>query len=173
MAISSTEFIQRYLEDSIALEQAVEVRLRSMAKDCSAGPAHDLFIHHADQAREHAAKLTNRLRQIGGTPSTTKGIVAHLFGNILQKPPVASHTTDRETQDLLLAYSLQHTAIAVYEALHAAADYLGDTETSVIAQSTQTDQRKAAEAFWNALGGAAVSAVQHERASSAERAANL
>lgn len=173
MAISSTEFIQRYLEDSIALEQSVEVRLRSMAKDCQAQAVRDLFVQHADEAREHAARLTTRLRQLGGTPSATKGIVAHLFGNLLNKPPVASSTTDRETQDLLLAYSLQHTAIAVYEALHAAADYLGDVETSELAQATQADQRKAAEAFWNGLGGAAVSAVQHERASSAERAANL
>ena len=173
MAISSTDFIQRYLEDAVALEQSVEVRLRSMAKDCHAQGVRDLFIHHADEAREHAAKLTNRLRQIGGTPSATKGIVAHLFGNLLNKPPVASRTTDRETQDLLLAYSLQHTAIAVYEALHAAADYLGDVETSALAQAKQEDQRKAAEDFWRSLGGAAVSAVQHERAASAERSANL
>ena len=173
MAISSTDFIQRYLEDAVALEQSVEVRLRSMAKDCHAQGVRDLFIHHADEAREHAAKLTNRLRQIGGTPSATKGIVAHLFGNLLNKPPVASGTTDRETQDLLLAYSLQHTANAVYEALHAAADYLGDVETSALAQAKQEDQRKAAEDFWRSLGGAAVSAVQHERAASAERAANL
>lgn len=173
MAISSTEFIQRYLEDAIAFEQTVETRLRSMAKDCHAGSVKDRFIHHADEAREHVARLTHRLGQIGGTPSAAKGIVAHVFGNLLRRPPVASHTTDRETQDLLLAYTLQHTSIAVYEALHAAADYLGDIETSTLAQAIQTDERSAADNFWKALGGAAVSAVQHERAASAERAANL
>jgi ferritin-like metal-binding protein YciE len=172
MAVTASEFIQRYLQDAIALEQTVEVRMRSMAKDCNEGAAKELFLRHADESREQTTQLTTRLRQTGGSPSATKGVVAHLLGNLRRRAPVASSTTDRETQDLLLAYALQHTSIAVYEALHAAADYLGDLETSALAQRIQAEEQKAAESFWKLLGGAAVSAIQHERAAGAEWAAH-
>jgi ferritin-like metal-binding protein YciE len=170
---SAAEFIQRYLQDAIALEQTVEVQMRSMAKDCEEGLIKELFLSHADQTRKQAEELTHRLRQIGGNPSTTKSILAHIFGNVPRSAPIAASTADRVTQNLLLGFSIESSSSAMYEALRATAEYLGDIETSALAKRIQTTEQSMAQKFWNQIPSAAISAVEHERLAGAQRAANI
>jgi ferritin-like metal-binding protein YciE len=170
---SSAEFIQRYLQDAIALEQTVEVQMRAMAKDCEEGLIKELFLSHADQTRKQAEELSHRLRQIGGTPSTTKNILAHIFGSVPRSAPIAASTADRMTQNLLLGFSIESSCGAMYEALRATAEYLGDIETSALAKRIQQAEQTTAQRFWNQIPSAAISAVEHERQTGAQQAANF
>jgi ferritin-like metal-binding protein YciE len=149
------EAICRYLEDAIAAENNFEHQLRAFATESDQPELKALFLEHADETALQQQRLTARLEALGGKPSGWKGFMANLFG-LSPKTAQAGHDpSEKGTQDLMMAYAVEHSEIAMYEALAAAAETCGDTETAALARSIQLEERRTADRVWAHLAPAA------------------
>jgi ferritin-like metal-binding protein YciE len=147
--------IKRYLVDAIAAEKSFETQLRGFAKEATLAQARTLFEQHAEETRLQYEQLTSRLEALGGSPSTMKSLLAHVF-NLSPKAAQLGHDDrERTTQDLIMAFSVENAEIAMYEALITAAEATGDSETAALARRIQAQERETAEKVWNAIEPAA------------------
>jgi ferritin-like metal-binding protein YciE len=148
---SPTEAICRYLEDAIAAENSFEHQLRQFAKEVEQPELQQLFEQHAEETKIQEQRLTARLEALGGRPSGMKGFMANMFGFT---PKVAQMGHDRAeigTQDLMMAFAVENSEIAMYEALAISAAACGDLETEQLAREIQDEERLTADKVWNHL----------------------
>lgn len=144
--------IQRYLEDAIAAEQTFENQLRTFAAETDDPTLKALFAQHAEETQSQQDRLTARLAALGGHPSGLKSFLGTLFGMMPKTAQVGHHEAERSTQDLMMAFAVEHSEIAMYEALAVAAEAAGDTETAALARQIQAEEQKTAEKIWSVLG---------------------
>jgi ferritin-like metal-binding protein YciE len=159
---SSSELIQRYLQDIIASEKAFESQLRSMGEDSDNPRLEELFSTHADQTKQQYNRLTSRLRALGGSPSATKSFIAHVFNAVPRAGQIGQRDEDRNTQNLIVAYAIEQSEVATYEALKVAAETVGDTATRQIAEEIQREEQMAAQRIWSLLPANARLAVERQ-----------
>jgi len=159
---SSSELIQRYLQDIIASEKAFESQLRSMGEDSDNPRLEDLFSAHADETKRQYTRLTSRLQALGGSPSTTKSFIAHVFNAVPRAGQIGQRDEDRNTQNLIVAYAIEQSEVATYEALKVAAHTVGDVATVQIAEEIQREEQMAAQKIWNLLPANARLAVERQ-----------
>jgi hypothetical protein len=160
--ISSSELIQRYLQDIIASEKAFESQLRSMSEDSTNPRVGELFSYHADETKRQYIRLTSRLQALGGSPSTAKSFIAHVFNAIPRAGQIAQRDEDRNTQNLIIAYAIEQSEVATYEALKVAAQTVGDAATVQIAEEIQREEQRAAQKIWDLLPANARLAVERQ-----------
>jgi ferritin-like metal-binding protein YciE len=147
----AVDVIRRYLEDAIAAEKSFETQLRGFSREGDNPMVQRLFAEHADETKFQYELLTRRLDALGGSPSMTKSFMAHMF-NLTPKAATLGHDKEeRTTQNLLMAYAVEHSEIGMYEALAAAADEAGDTETSRMARQIQQQERATADKVWGQI----------------------
>lgn len=145
------EVICRYIEDAIAAETAFESQLRTGAKEAELEEVRAIFAQHADETKRQHERLTARLEALGGKPSGAKSFLAHVFG-FAPKPAQMGHDrAERTTQDLIAAFAVENSEIAMYESLANAASAAGDTLTEALAREIQQEERMAAEKVWNMI----------------------
>jgi ferritin-like metal-binding protein YciE len=159
---SSSELIQRYLQDVIASEKAFESQLRSMAEDCDNPRLQELFASHADETKRQYNRLTSRLQVLGGSPSATKSFMAHIFNAVPRAGQIGQKEEDRNTQNLIIAYAIEQGEAATYEALKVAAQVVGDMPTAQLAEEIQREEQMAAQKIWNMLPIIARSSVERQ-----------
>ena len=159
---SSSDLIQRYLQDVIASEKAFESQLRSMARDSDDARIEELFVAHADETKRQYGRLTARLQALGGSPSTTKSFMAHVFNAVPRAGQIGQRDEDRNTQNLIIAYAIEQSEAATYEALKVAAQTVGDMPTAQIAEEIQREEQMAAQRIWNLLPATARSSVERQ-----------
>lgn len=145
------EIICRYLEDAIAAEKNFETTLRGNAKEADYEPCRILFEQHADETHRQWQRLENRLRELGGKPSGVKSFLAHMFGMAPKTAQMGHDDAEKTTQDLIMAYSVEASEIAMYEAMVAACEEAGDTVTAQLARDIQSEERRTAEQIWSHL----------------------
>jgi ferritin-like metal-binding protein YciE len=163
---SSSELIQRYLQDAIASEGAFESRLRSMAEEGDNPRVQELFASHADETKRQHSRLVSRLQILGGSPSKAKGIMAHIFGSVPKAGQLGQADEDKNTQNLVIAYAIEQSEVATYEALRVAAEAVGDIPTANLAEEIQREEQMAAQRIWNLI--AANARISVERQTSGE-----
>lgn len=139
------EVISRYLEDAIAAERNFEDQLIGMSKEADLPEVKQLFAKHAEETRRQHERLTARLESLGGSPSTTKSFLAHVFGFAPKTAQLGHEKAERTTQDLMIAFSVENSEIAMYEAMAVAAAAAGDRETEQLAREIQAEERRTAE----------------------------
>jgi ferritin-like metal-binding protein YciE len=76
---SPKKVLQRYLEDVIASEKSFESQLRTRATEGDYAPAKQFFASHASETESQHERLTARLEQLGGSASSVKTAMAHVF----------------------------------------------------------------------------------------------
>ena len=162
MATTSSELIQRYLQDAIASERAFESQLRSMAEEGDNPRVQELFVSHADESKRQCDRLTSRLQVLGGTPSTTKSIMAHIFGSIPKAGQIGQTEEDKNTQNLVMAYAIEQSEVASYEALKVAAETVGDIPTANLAEEIQREEQMTAQRIWNLIPANARLSVERQ-----------
>lgn len=149
MADSKQDVIQRYLQDAIAAESSFESQLLAFAKEGDDEEVQGAFRSHAQETRVQAARLTKRLDELGGSPSTAKGLLAHVLG-VSPKAAQLTHTPDeRLAQNLVMAYTVEMSECAMYEALACVAKVCGDAATERLAREIQEEERRTAEKVWS------------------------
>ena len=149
------EILKRYLQDTIAAERSFESQLRTFAREADDPQLQRLFAEHAEETRRQHEQLSARLEEIGGSPSAAKSFLAHLYGIAPRAGQLAQDQSERATQDLIIAFAVENSEIAMYEALAVAAMAAGDSETEQLARRIQEQERITADKVWRMLGPAA------------------
>lgn len=142
------EAIQRYLQDAIAAEQNFETQLRAFAAESEYPEVKQVFAQHAEETKGQHERLTARLEALGGKPSGMKSFLAHLFGLTPMAAQLGHDASERATQDLVMAFAVENSEVAMYESMATAAAACGDTETEQLARAIQQEERAAAEKVW-------------------------
>ena len=148
---SSCEIIRRYLQDAIAAEHNFETQLKAFSKEGDQLSVKNLFAEHAVETKHQHERLTTRLEQLGGSPSTMKSFFAHVFNFAPKAAQLGHEPTEKNSQDLIIAYAIENSEIAMYEELAVVAKFAGDSETEELAREIQQEERIAAEKVWNMI----------------------
>jgi ferritin-like metal-binding protein YciE len=156
---STTDVIRRYLKDAIAAENSFESQLRAFAKEGDDQQAHALFQQHAEETRSQIERLTSRLKQLGDSPSTMKSFMAHMFGMAPKTASMGHDESERVTQNLMMAYTVEHAEVAMYESLAIVAQSLGDDQTASLAREIQKEEETTARKVWALIPTAAAQSV--------------
>ncbi|HET8638425.1 MAG TPA: DUF892 family protein [Acidobacteriaceae bacterium] len=147
--------LRRYLADAVAAEQSSVERMEEMSGEGDHLAARQLFAQHQDQTRTQIERLRARLDALGGSPSELKAVVAHLIALVPKMVHKGHDESEISTQNLILAYALEHEEVAMYEALAATAAAAGDLQTEQLAREIQKEERHAAEMIWNLIANSA------------------
>jgi ferritin-like metal-binding protein YciE len=148
MAQTSNDVIRRYLEDAIAAEKSFETQLQGFAREGDDEEVEAAFAIHAAETRRQYERLITRLEELGGSPSTTKSFLAHVFGLAPKSAQVGHAPEERTTQNLIMAFTVENSECAMYEALAAAAEAAGDEATEKLAREIQADEKQTADKVW-------------------------
>ncbi|MBV8817439.1 MAG: DUF892 family protein [Acidobacteriaceae bacterium] len=152
--------ITRYLEDAIAAEKSFETQLNGFASEATLPVVRQMFEQHAVETRQQYEKLTAQLEALGGSTSTLKSFMAHVF-NMAPKAAQLGHTAEERTaQDLMMAFAVENSEVAMYESMIMAAESYGDTETAQLARMIQQQEQDTAKKVWNAIAPAAVAGFE-------------
>lgn len=141
--------LRRYLADAVAAEESHEAKLNEMSGEGNHVPARQLFAQHAEQTRSQHNRLQARLKALGGSPSSLKSAIAHLFTLVPKSTHFGHDVSEITTQNLILGYTMEHEEVAMYEALAATAAAAGDLQTEQLARDIQKEERHAAEMIWH------------------------
>jgi ferritin-like metal-binding protein YciE len=158
MAEASTDVINRYLEDAIAAEKSFETQLQGFSKEGDNEAVKAAFHQHAVETRRQYERLTARLESLGGSTSTAKSILAHLFNLSPRTAQIGHDKEERTTQNLIMAFAVENSELAMYQALISVAEAAGDTETAALAREIQTEEKRTADKVWSLLTPASLEA---------------
>lgn len=142
---NARDVIIRYLEDAIAAERAFETQLRGFAKEGDEPEAREMFLKHAEETRRQHELLANRLNSLGGTASGAKSFLATMFGLAPKTAQIGYDESERVTQNLIMAYSVENAEVAMYETLALAARSGGDAETEQLARTIQRQEQETSD----------------------------
>lgn len=147
--------LTRYLEDAIAAEKSFETQLKGFAGEATNEEARTAFSVHAVETRRQYELLTGRLNALGGEPSNLKSALAHFF-NAAPKAAQAGYTDEeRATQDLMMAFAVENSEVAMYESLVIAAEAFDDRQTVAVAREIQAQEKATAEKVWKLIAPSA------------------
>jgi ferritin-like metal-binding protein YciE len=152
---NAQDVIIRYLQDAIAAERAFETQLRGFAAEADEAQARDVFSQHAEETRHQHQLLSERLTSLGGTPSAGKSFLAGMFSLAPKTAQIGFAQSERLTQNLIMAFSVENSEIAMYESLALAATAAGDLETGELARSIQKQEQETADKIWRLIPAAA------------------
>lgn len=142
------DIIKRYLQDAIAAENSFESQLRGFAEEGDDPTVRQLFLRHAEQTKIQIELLTARLRDLGDSPSGVKSFMAHLFGMAPKAASLGHDEAERQTQNLMIAYAVENSEVAMYESLATVAEAVGDTQTVTLARRIQSEEQDTAKKVW-------------------------
>jgi ferritin-like metal-binding protein YciE len=157
---TSQEVLARYLEDAIAAEKSFETQLLGFSKEVESPTVQAMFRQHAEETRQQYTMLTQRLEEMGGSTSSMKGFLAHMFNFAPKVAQIGHDKYERQTQDLMMAFAVENAEVAMYEALAHAAQLAGDTRTEALARQIQEQEKQTAEKVWAQVAPAARRAMQ-------------
>ena len=160
MAETSNDVIKRYLEDAIAAEKSFETQLQGFSKEGDDEVVKSTFQQHALETRTQYDRLTARLEALGGSTSTAKSILAHIFNLTPKAAQIGHEKEERTTQNLMMAFAVENSECAMYESLAAVAEAAGDTQTASLARQIQAEEKATAEKVWRLLSPAALDAFR-------------
>ena len=152
---NTQEVIRRYLKDAIAAENNFESQLRGFANEGDDAQAHALFQQHAEETKSQITRLTARLDELGDSPSAVKSFMAHIFGMAPKTASMGHEESERVTQNLMMAYTVEHAEIAMYESLATVAEAVGDQRTASLAREIQMEEEATARKVWALIPSAA------------------
>ncbi len=161
MAETSNDVIARYLEDAIAAEKSFETQLQGFAKEGGNAAAKSAFQQHAVETKRQYERLTARLEALGGGTSTAKSLLAHIFNMSPKAAQIGREKEERTTQNLMMAFAVENSEMAMYESLAAVAGAAGDSEIAALAREIQAEEKATADKVWKLLGPAALDAYSH------------
>jgi ferritin-like metal-binding protein YciE len=170
MAETSVDTIKRYLVDAIAAEKSFETQLEGFAKEGDNAAAKSLFQQHALETKRQYERLTARLEALGGSPSTAKSILAHIFSMTPKVASVGHEEAERVTQNLIAAFAVENSEVALYESLINSAEAAGDTQTASLAREIQSEEKATAEKVFKLIPSEARTAFERVTAGGSSRA---
>jgi ferritin-like metal-binding protein YciE len=149
------DIIVRYLQDAIAAENAFESQLEGFSKEGDDTTVQQLFEQHRRETRLQIERLTARLHDLGESPSGMKSFMAHLFSFAPKTASLGHEESERTTQNLMMAYAVENSEVAMYESLATVAEAIGDQKTAFLAREIQQEEQQTAQKVWNHIAPSA------------------
>ena len=162
---AAKDVLKVYLEDAIAAEKSFETQLLGFSKEADDPTAQQLFQQHAQETKEQYVQLTSRLEKLGGTTSTFKSMLAHMFAFAPKVAQLGHDEYERQTQNLMMAFAVENAEVAMYESLAEVCRIAEDAETEALALRIQAQERATADTVWDQIAPAARRAVAAEQKS--------
>lgn len=154
------DILKTYLEDIIAAEKAFEAQLTGFSKEGNDPAAQRVYAEHARETHTQYDRLAARLEALGGSPSTAKNLLAHVFALAPKAAQLGHDAIERTTQNLITAYSVENAEVAMYEVFATVAADTGDGEMEQLALEIQKQERETADKLWKLVGPAARRSIQ-------------
>ena len=151
---ASQKKVVQYLAEAQASEQALVRTLQSQIAMTPRGAYRTALEQHLRQTRDHAARVGERLQELGqtGNPlSAVVGVVAKGVGQALAfgKTPYdlvrGSGGEEKVLKNAKDAYASEALEIATYTAIERLASAVGDEETAKLAAAIRADEEKMLE----------------------------
>jgi ferritin-like metal-binding protein YciE len=151
---TSQKKVVQYLGEAEATEQALVRVLQSQIAMTPRGAYRTALERHLGETREHAARVGERLRELGrnGNPLTAMtGAVESVIGQALAlgKTPLdllrGSGGEEKVLKNAKDACATEALEIATYTAIERLAGAVGDEETAKLAASIRADEEKMLE----------------------------
>lgn len=130
-----------WLKDAYAMEKSIEKTLKAHVKDAKDYPEiRDKINHHIMVTQSQAERLKNRLEEMDEKPSVIKKI----SGEIMQSMQgyATRFAEDKIIKNTLAEIATENFEIATYEALKAAAERVGDTESAMLAEEIKKEEEE-------------------------------
>jgi len=157
---SPNEILVRYLEDAIAAEKSFETQLIGFSKEAQDPTVQSMFRQHAEETKGQYTALTQRIEELGGSASTLKSFLAHMFNFAPKVAQIGHDMYERQTQNLMMAFAVENAEVAMYESLAQVAKLAGDSRTEELARQIQQQEEQTAEKVWEQIAPAARRAMQ-------------
>ncbi len=143
--MDKNELVLAWLNDALAMENALAAVLQHRIKDAKGFPAiEEMDRRHLAETLEHADRVKRCIARLGSKPSTVKSMFGTMFGAI--QAPMTALAKDEVVKNCLVDHAAEQFEVAAYAALIAAANEIGDTETAAICeQNMREDAAMAAQ----------------------------
>lgn len=165
--MTSQEMIATYIQDAEAAERNLEDALASFAKTGEQGAVMSFFEWASAKAKTQHERLEVRLRDLGGSPSTAKSILAHLLAFSTTTAQIGQTPAEKNTQHLIMCVGAAAAEMAMYESLATVAAGAGDAVTEQLARQLQTEEKDDFDKAWALLAPSARDSFQKAIVSSA------
>jgi ferritin-like metal-binding protein YciE len=160
MPIRGREIIVGHLQNAIAAERNFEDLLNTFSKTGNQLEVKELFAELSHKARSQHERLEARLRELGGSPSTAKSAMAHMFGFAPGVAQLGHEPEEKNAQHIMMTYAAAAGEAAMYEALATVAAEAGDVETERLARQLQEEEREDHHVTWRILPDSALDAFR-------------
>jgi ferritin-like metal-binding protein YciE len=157
---TSQEVIIRYLEDAEAAERNFEDALATFGKTGEQNEVKRFFDFASNRAKTQHQRLEARLKELGGSPSTAKSILAHVLAFSPTIAQIGHEPAEKNTQHLVICIGAASAEMAMYESLASVAAAAGDAETERLARELQLEEKDDYEKSWALLKSSALAAFQ-------------
>jgi ferritin-like metal-binding protein YciE len=84
--------------------------------------------------------------------------LAHFFAVAPKTAQIGHEEEERTTQNVMMAFAVENSELAFYEALALTADAAGDSTTAALAREIQKEEKATADKLWKLLPGVATDA---------------
>ncbi|HEY3824317.1 MAG TPA: DUF892 family protein [Bryobacteraceae bacterium] len=140
-----------YLEDVEAAERNFEDALAGFSKMGDQPQVRSLMAMMSGKARTQHERLAGRLKDLGGSPSAAKSVLAHLLAFTPVSAQMGHTDAEKSTQHLMITFAAASAEMAMYESLAAVARAGDDDETERLARQLQDEEKEDHSLAWEHL----------------------
>jgi ferritin-like metal-binding protein YciE len=138
------QLVLAWLNDALAMENALAVVLRHRIKDARDFPAiEEMDRQHLEETLHHAELVKRAIARRGARPSKVKSVLGMLIG--AAQAPMTGLAKDELVKNCLVDHAAEQFEVASYRALIAAANQIGDAETAEICEQIMREDQAMAE----------------------------
>ena len=157
------EQLRKYLADAHAIEEQAITLLERGPKLAGSEHLAQIYAEHLDETRDHAELVEERLKELGGDPSSLKDAALRLgalnWGAFFQGHP------DTPGKLAAFAYAFEYLEIGGYEQLRRVAELAGDEETADLVERILAEEREAADRIAGAFDEAVTASLEAQEVS--------
>jgi ferritin-like metal-binding protein YciE len=153
--MTSQDVIVTYIQDAEAAERNFEDTLATFAKTGEQTAVKNFFDRASARAKTQHERLEARLRELGGSPSSAKSILAHMLAFSTTAAQLGQDPGEKNTQHLIMCVGAAAAEMAMYESLVTVAGMAGDAVTERLARDLQTEEKDDFDKAWALLAPSA------------------
>lgn len=135
----------RYLNDALAVETGGLVALQDIGSRSTDFEIKQTMENLSVVTTSQIERLTRRIHENGGSVSAQKGVFNSALAKGHRIQNAFHDQADKETQDVIKAYTASYGEVGMYTSMVAYARAIGDTQTAQLAETLIQEERRAGE----------------------------
>ena len=135
----------RYLQDARSAQATIQSANDAYINDTDDQALKTLFQGISTQVKSQAERIEARINALGGDDSGTKNFLGSVMAKAAEVLHGAHDEYDKNTQNIIKAYTAAHGNRGMYESLIAWCNAIGDAETANLGRQLQQENVTLAE----------------------------